>query len=97
MKPKVILCPEGWAVNLEYAVNVSPVEFDKGKRCVSFFITMVNDNNEYFWYYLTNYLETKEELIAKVNTIRDKILCIINDGEMPKEILGNIQLAKKNA
>lgn len=94
----MILCPEGWGVNLNYAVSVSTVTRRIGNsgKCdaIVFHINMSNQYTEDFIYALALYADDEESLINKVNNIRNIILKTINNGSQPKEILGNIILKK---
>jgi TolB-like protein len=92
MSNNTVLCPEGWGVNLDYAVTVSIVKAEETK--VKFHIEMVNGKQEHFLYPYDRYDEPKDELFNKVNIIRNIILKKINNGEQPVEVLGNINLKK---
>lgn len=91
-KNKLILCPEGYGVNLKYAVSVSIVKAEPDR--VKFHIDLVNGKQEHFLYPYNRYDEPKDELFKKVANIREIILKMINEGEQPKEVLGNINLKK---
>ena len=94
MENNFILCPEGWAVNINYAVSISTVTYSKHNGVVSFYIIMANGNSEYFKYWCANYAETPEELVDKVNNIRHIILRKVNGGNDPVEINAPINLKK---
>lgn len=92
---KFIFCPEGWAVIVSYITSISPVIKDAEKV---FFRCYIHgrDSQEYFNYYFKNYEDSPEELFIKVQNIRLELIKLINDGTLPKNLNGSINLTKND-
>ena len=88
-----ILCPEGYAVNLDYVRSIKPIMTDS--IGYSFTCMMTAGPDELFNYPFIKYTDSKEELFIKVQNIRNSIMSMVNGGVMPKEILGGINLKKE--
>jgi len=92
---KVIICPNGWAVDLKDVFRVSPIDTTDSER-LSF--ELQNNKRELmhrviFDFY--KYTDPKDELLKKADKIRTEYIKIINDNEDPIELVSKIKLKKK--
>lgn len=92
---KVIICPNGWAVDLKDVFRVSPIDTSDTER-ISF--ELQNNKRELmhrviFDYY--KYAEDKDTLLKKADIVRNEYIKIINDNEAPTELVSKIKFKKK--
>ncbi len=94
MTNKIILNPDGQAVNLDDIRYVSTVHVNDNLYYFDMKYKGLGDNTMTFVYRFSQYNDSKEDLLNKVKNIRMEILKRMNDGENVTEVLGGINLKK---
>jgi hypothetical protein len=89
----IILTPDGYAVDLNSIRAVTPVESGVD-RCEFELKYKGLDKSMYFQFFYSDYSETRDELLVKVQNVRREIVKMVNHGVEPRTVLGNINLKK---
>ena len=97
---KVIICPQGWMINLDDIRTIGPVENHNTNSKLSHYkFTLYykhQDKSNNFYYKLEDFSDSKEELLIKVQNIRYEIIKLMNDGRDVKPISAIIKLKRKD-
>jgi hypothetical protein len=97
---KVVICPQGWMINVDDIRTIGPVEAHTHNNVHTHYkFTLYYkylDKSHNFYYKLTDFSDSKEELLIKVQNIRYEIIKLMNGGREVKPISAIIKLNKKN-
>lgn len=92
----VVICPQGWAVNLSDIRLIGPVELDGNTHYKFTLYHKSLDKKHNFWYGLDSYADNRDELLVKIQNIRYEIIKLMNNGREVKQISATIKLKKKD-